>query len=97
MKLFAALNLLISSSSVAYALNNVVTPGGHNIPDNCILQVSSKELVSAHHIGLKALESCKGNKEGFGFGSQQIYAQDVHLQNTGLWKNFTGDWVGECD
>ena len=29
----------------------------------------------------------------FGFGKEQIYAQDVHAKNTNLWTNFTADWI----
>ncbi|GMH63912.1 hypothetical protein TL16_g03837 [Triparma laevis f. inornata] len=58
------------------------------------MEVSNKDVVSNDKMLAMLPEHCTDSAKDLQFGTQQIYAQDAHLQNTaGLWTNFTGDWI----
>mmetsp|Transcript_27589 Transcript_27589/g.55158 ORF Transcript_27589/g.55158 Transcript_27589/m.55158 type:complete len:263 (-) Transcript_27589:44-832(-) len=78
-----SLALLLPLSSLA-----VPVPGGHDLSASCILAVSNGEVVTSSH--LSSLSDCKAASS---LRKEQIYAQDVHLENPDLWQNFTASWT----
>ena len=80
--------LLIPTLSTA-----ILIPGGVDIPEECIVSTESGKNEIPTDLAKKCKEFAATKTGDVEFGKQQIYAMDTHLENTGLWKNFTADWI----
>jgi len=69
--------LLASIYAIISAADTVTVPGGHQIHQDCVLQVENSALVDEAIV--RQLQNCKPAPTGMlGFGTEQIYAQDIH-------------------
>jgi hypothetical protein len=93
--------LLLSLGPIVASASLTPIPGGSLISSDCIFTVPNGETVGVDHEVISKMESCRSSKPTqlvgdapYTWGTEQIYAQDVHLQNPDAqWLNFTADWV----
>ena len=86
---------LIAVASAASPMVRV--PGGLSLPSSCVLSATDPNLSSLMSLCKKEALASKSQEvvvpSSSFFGTEQIYAQDLHVQNVGLWTNFTADWT----
>jgi len=96
--MFALLTLAAATSASA---TMITIPGGSQISDSCIFTMDNHALITATSPVLQDMARCRAESRTqkigeapYTWGTEQIYAQDVHLQNpTAQWLNFTADWI----